>query len=170
MCSLNELNVSGQILKFRNFLLDSWEDLDSLMETHDWEDDGRFTDDWLQVNWEFLVERQLLKGKGFLNSYGIYHAKARVTEPQAEMTHEIVCKSKDAKSLIDVRTGEIIPRIELIFSCFLTRVDNSFGLYPPFDYAVLVSIDRKQRFHVHVDQLEFFLHRINDRRIVKRAK
>jgi len=33
------------------------------METHDWDEDGDFTFDWIQANWEFLVERELL-GKG----------------------------------------------------------------------------------------------------------
>ncbi len=33
------------------------------MENHDWEEDGNFIDDWIQMNWEFLIEREIL-GKG----------------------------------------------------------------------------------------------------------
>ena len=36
------INVTTHLLKFRNFLIDSWTDLDLLMGNHDWDDDGSF--------------------------------------------------------------------------------------------------------------------------------
>lgn len=94
------LNVTEHILKFRHFLLSSWNDLDLLMEDHDWDDDVNFTFDWLQVNWEFLVERQLLKKTGFLNTFGILpFSQQRITDENVECTHLIMCASKDGREL-----------------------------------------------------------------------
>jgi hypothetical protein len=50
----------------------------------------------------------------------------------------------------------------LIFHIFLKKLDVSFGLYPPFDYAGVVSQDRKHRYMVPVNDVEFFLDPLPD--------
>lgn len=152
------MNVNEQLLWFRKFLLDSWEDLDHLMKDHDWEDDGDFIDEWLQVNWEFLVERQLLKKNGFLNSYGIYYKEPRVTNPTAKITHLIVCRAKNNQTLFDDQSGIPLPENHLwIFRCFYKKLEVSHGIYPPFDTVGLILDDGKTRFYVHPDDVDFFL-------------
>ena len=64
---------------------------DQLMSNHDWDDDGSFIREWLQVNWEFLVERELLEKKGFLKPYT--YSNHRITFPNAVATHVIICKA-----------------------------------------------------------------------------
>ena len=69
------------------------------MSNHDWDDDGGFIDEWLQVNWEFLVERELLEKKGFLKSYP--PRTIALPFPNAVATHVIICKAKPNKQLLD---------------------------------------------------------------------
>lgn len=159
-----KINVTEHILKFRHFLLSSWNDLDLLMEDHDWHDDGDFTDDWLQVNWEFLVERQLLKGTGFLNTIGIYSEQPRITSPQAQCTHLILCTVKDGKELIDCFSGTKLPKESmLLFRCFYKNQGTNLGLYPPFDHVEVTSLfGKKERFCFKVNEVDFFLCPIED--------
>ena len=62
----NGLNVTGQIYLFRDFLVSAWPHLDLMMNNHDWDTDEKFIGEWIQVNWEFLVERELLGKNGIL--------------------------------------------------------------------------------------------------------
>ncbi len=155
------INDTTHILKFRDFLAHSWADLDSLMENHNWDDDGSFTIDWIQVNWEFLVERQLLEKKGPLKSY--FNWDFRITQPKAIATHEIICKPKSNKQFIDDRSQIIIPHdTTLEFGGFITRRDPGYGYYPPFDYLTLHAENRKYTYKVLVDDVDFFLSKIED--------
>ncbi len=127
------INVTPQIIKFRDFLVHSWNDLDLLMANHDWDDDVWFTDEWLQVNWEFLVERQLLHDSGFLKSY--FFCNVRVTHPNTDATCEIICKPKNNEYLVDDATGyNISSHVELCFGYFVNKMDKGYGIYPPFDF------------------------------------
>jgi hypothetical protein len=133
------------------------------MENHDWDNDLRFTDDWLQANWELLVERQLLKREGYLNTFCMFYECDRYTQKDAKVTHEIICRSKNNGCLIDGGTGKIIPvGTRLVFYVFLKKMDVSYGLYPPFDTAGVFSRDGKKRslYLVPVDDVEFFMEEV----------
>ena len=70
----NELVSSKRLTKqielFRQFLVSGWPNLDALMEHHDRNNDMAFSDDWIQTNWEFLVERELLGNGRYVSADG----------------------------------------------------------------------------------------------------
>ncbi len=155
------INATSQILKFRNFLIHAWQDLDLLMENHDWDDDGRFTQEWIQVNWEFLVERELLRKGEFLTGYS--NLNFRVTYPNAVPTYEVICKPKPNHSIVDNDTGEVVPaNIKLIFSGLVKKLNPGYGWYPPFDYVTAFTQDKKQMYRLHFKDIDFFLCAILD--------
>lgn len=155
-------NVTKQMLEFRDFLVHSWKNLDLLMEQHDWESDGSFITDWIQVNWEFLVERELLRKTGFLKSYS--YDDFRVTFPDAVATYEIICKPIEHKQLIDDRTGAIIPDVEkLFFGGFENKMEFGYGCYPPFDFITAFTKNKKLYYELPVVNLEFYLTQIGNR-------
>lgn len=158
------ININTQIFNFRNFLLSCWNDIDQLMEHHDWNDDVCFIDDWLQVNWEFLVERQLLKRNEFLNSYGISGQK-RITSKDAKATHIVICKKKKDKTFFnDERNMDpISDDVVLIFQYFIAKCGVTYGWYPPFDYVKLSIIENNQHIYVQFNEIEFFLCSINEK-------
>lgn len=156
------INVTDHIQKFRKFLLDCWADLDSLLENHDWDNDQYLTLEWIQSNWEFLVERQLLKKGSYLSCIGFSHQEKRIMFPNVKVTHEIVCLSKRDDFFVDDESKIIIPRdCRLIFKGFLKKMDGSYGLYPPFDYAFVRAEgrDRKSYYTILLDDINFFLDR-----------
>jgi len=55
--------IARVLAQFREFLLESWPALQTILQDHDWDDDAYFLEDWLDQNWGLLVGRQLL-GKG----------------------------------------------------------------------------------------------------------
>ena len=157
------IDVNEQILLFRKFLLDSWEDLGFLMANHDWEGDSNFIDDWLQVNWEFLVERQLLKNLGYLNHFDMLFKRERVTNKNKKITHLICCGPKEGHVLIDDQSGKPLPtNCLLIFHCFYKKMGRSHGLYPPFDSVGIVLGDPKKRFYVSLETVNFFLFSLSE--------
>ncbi len=79
-------DITHQITHFRDFLVASWPFLDLMMKQHNWEEDGWFSDEWIQVNWEFLVERELLGSTKRLFPLGW---SKRVTDQKSTVTHEV---------------------------------------------------------------------------------
>src|SRR5262249_44630608 len=136
------IDITSHVINFRNFLNSSWPWLDALIESHDWEDDGDFTFDWIQANWEFLVERELLgKGRYLLP----LEWNNRVTFPNASAQYKIVCEFKDKVDLIDkVRKTANFNGEELLIFGFRTPA----GIYPPFDYAQVGTHDRKKIYNL----------------------
>ncbi len=153
------INVTLQILNFRNFLLHSWHDLDLLMSNHNWDDDASFTLEWLEANWEFLVERELLEKGNFLRPY--YYTNRRITYPNEKPTYEIICKAKPGNYLIDDKNGIKIPNdIQLIFGGYVSRQNPGYGWYPPFNYVTLFTSEKKELFRAQIETLEFFICKI----------
>ena len=55
------IDITGQVQKYREFLNISWNYVYcQILHHHDWNRDSDFLDDWMQINWEILVERELL--------------------------------------------------------------------------------------------------------------
>ncbi|CCB91869.1 unknown protein [Waddlia chondrophila 2032/99] len=125
------------------------------MENHNWDSDVSLIDDWLEVNWKLLIERELLEGNGvlaplslsvsdifFSSSLKKYAIEARITE------HEI-------SKFFEFRLSSSL-RFRLFG--FSTKLKNSgFGLYPPFDTADLVLDSKKEIYSIPFEYLEFYL-------------
>ncbi len=153
------IDITDHIRKFRDFLNACWPHLDSLMEDHDWDDDGKFSTDWLQANWEFLVERELLEKRGFLTPFSLFYSQNRMTYPEKTSTHSVIAKS--TKNLFDLRDPKhmLPPAHTFRLFCFLTHKRNAFGLYPPFDLANLFDETTQKEVIVSFDDVRFYLDR-----------
>lgn len=88
--------------------------------------DDELIDDWLQSNWEILVESQVCKaGREFLEVYGegadCNASSSRVWLPDALPTHRVlVVLEKDSTNLL---TGSVIPKTDnevIVFDRFVS--------------------------------------------------
>jgi hypothetical protein len=126
------------------------------MEYHDWDEDGDFIDDWLQLNWELLVEREILEDRGFLTQFSMTHLSKRITFNMSTQQYAIIARSN--QELLDKRTKKQIPfEKKLRLFSFRTYRDNSFGLYPPFDLACLVMDSTNELYTTEFFNLRFYL-------------
>jgi len=151
--------ITHQITHFRDFLVASWPVLDLMMKQHDWEDDGWFSDEWIQVNWEFLVERELLGGQGYLISLD---DRKRITFPETSATYKVVCEVGVDVELRDrIKHSLNFEGEELLMSGFCSRYEQTtFGLYPTFDFVYAKTSDRKKIYAVPLDSCKFWIESI----------
>lgn len=99
-----------------------------------------FKDDWLQANWELIVERQLGDANLYLEVYGdgadCNGASSRVLFPNKQATHNIILKSNNEDKIYDF-LGEVYidDRIEkIVFQRFVTiKEDGWYYEEPSFD-------------------------------------
>lgn len=67
----NEEEVTQVLRKFRDFLNASWPVINDLLQSHDWDNDPYFLEDWIDENWKQLVARQLLGKNADLQPFAI---------------------------------------------------------------------------------------------------
>lgn len=132
------------ILRFRDFISKNWKtvsEAEDITET--------LVQDWLQANWELLVERQLLDSNLPLLFYGegAENGKSsRYTFLDAVAKHVVHCKPKSGDMVFDhLNNLNLEGRVNnLEFDRFVTMRPN--GWYyeePPFD-KVLCYVDGKE--------------------------
>jgi hypothetical protein len=84
------MNVHELVLNYREFLVASWPTLNVVLSHLDWNDSPYFVDDWLQANWELLVEAQLEDVS--LPAYGFDQSpEARYSKVGCTPTHRVIC-------------------------------------------------------------------------------
>ncbi|MBE0405384.1 hypothetical protein ACT3TI_00520 [Psychrobacter sp. AOP22-C1-22] len=99
-----------------------------------------FKDDWLQANWELIVERQLGGFDLYLEVYGAgadcNGESSRVLFPNKQATHNIILSPKNEDKIYDfLGEGDIDNTFgEVIFQRFVTiKEDGWYYEEPPFD-------------------------------------
>lgn len=138
------MSVNGVILRFRDLILQAWPSILSTFEHLDWDQDPYFFDDWLQANWELLVERQILKLGQTLVPYGYGGSpenRYRLCDKPA--SHMIICSANSGHSY----HGQ--------FLCFASKSNGNVKISPPFDFANIKDLGSKEIKSVPVGELEF---------------
>ncbi|WDE07038.1 hypothetical protein SG34_009185 [Thalassomonas viridans] len=121
---------------FREFLNASW---GTVCKQFEFDED--LNNDWLQANWELLVESPLTTGdkRVFLPCYGegAEGYSDRIFNPDADITHEIRCKGKDATKVFDHISKRYIEFTDegFIFNRFIcVDVNDDYIESCPFDF------------------------------------
>jgi|GEM_PF-3058969 len=140
--------VSNEIMNFHNFLNQSWPGLSKILENLDWDNKPYFLDEWLQANWELLVEQQILEKNQFLVPYGydVENLECRYNKQVSKVTHRIICNTKDFKQKQDN-----------IFLSFVNKNEKSFSIAPPFNSVSLKDKHTGKILNKPFENLEFFI-------------
>ena len=151
------MNVDEIVRNFQQFLEASWQSVENIPLTEEGE---HLRLDWLQANWEILVEAVIQPdGTSFLEFYGegaeCNGASSRVWEPHAEATHRICCVPKDGSEVTDLVTGGSIEPQDLDFFGFGNPDrERRLILQPPFNVIVL-SDSEGIEFIVRLEDIRF---------------
>jgi len=163
MSKLDGLDITYQVNLFRQFLNKSWATFDQLMEEHDWENDGGFSDDWVQANWEFLVERELTENKKLISSLYMYNSRKRMTAVGSKYDYLVLVKPREKNKLLDLSEGiEIDFSQEVRLFGFCKALHPGFGLYPPFDLCDLCVDRTKAMYVVPFNDLTIYLKKVEN--------
>ena len=151
------IDITTHILSFMDFLNKANPCLNIIMENHFWEDDAVFWDDWMQMNWEFFVERELL-GK---DKYLFPISWSRISFPEKQAQFKIVCETTEKPELNDRKRKYNYQGEELfIFGFFTFRKDGCITTGSPLDYVHLCTYPKKTLYFVPVDSCRFILKEI----------
>lgn len=155
-------DITQHILFFRDFLNISWDHvIYNLMNQHDWDNDGDLIDDWMQVNWELLLERELLGKDLTLTQFSTTHLTKNILKNDIEPNFMVICKPKN-NSMLDAKSNkEILNKGCLRLFSLKTKCSksNSFSFGPPFEIACLIDVETSELYHVLFDKVYFVLYR-----------
>jgi len=137
-----KMETDSVIRNFQNFLMNSWRSVADTLT-----DDATLSD-WMQANWEILVESLLCpKENEYLAVYGdgadCNGVSSRVWKPNVVATHQICVKLKD--NAVDQISGERISvrqTDQIIFDQFVSWDGKQYGSDMPFDHALLSLTER----------------------------
>ncbi|WP_427452961.1 hypothetical protein [Litorimonas sp. WD9-15] len=158
-----DMDLHSLIIKFRDFIALNWE---RILELDTQDESDALLIDWLQVNWEMLVERQIPNPKIILEIYGDGADNGRSSRIQfadALPTHRVLLKSKNRSLVFDHlnKKNVEIDEAPLTLDRFVSmRPDGWYYEEPPFDKALSFINGKEVVFNIN--DVEFILGHIVD--------
>lgn len=64
------MSINPLIINFHSFLISCWPSISKIVEELNWDDNPYFIENWMQANWELIVEGQILESENLLVPYG----------------------------------------------------------------------------------------------------
>lgn len=146
------IEISFLINEFRLLLMNSLPIIETLMD-QDIDITGTLADDWIEANWELLIESYLFKVVGkqsYIQIYGegseIYPFSSRAFYPEQETTHKILCLPKNTDFVFDYNSNQNIKLtkdVDFYFEEFVTmdtfvsegKIKNMSFASEPYDYV-----------------------------------
>ncbi len=159
-------NVNPVIYNFKNFIERAFPAFSNAVNRIN-EDIAieELKNDWLQANWEILVEAVLCKSGEFLEVYGdgadCNGSSSRVCFSDALPTHKIICRTKDKECFeaVDKLSGEIVETHNTLFHSFTFFDGENYFLNKTLNAVVFEKGDRIYVFNI--DEINFFIIQIN---------
>lgn len=130
-------SINNLLTQFSSLLVLYWENFLLLVKE---DSSGFLKDDWLQANWELIVEGLLGDKNIVLEVYGdgadCNGESSRVLYPDRQPTHRLICKPIDGKYVYDALSKQSlnITQDDIVFDRFVSiGEDGWYYELPPFD-------------------------------------
>lgn len=155
------MDIDKTIRIFSSFLNKSWDVVIPLLSDRSYTTDESSKNDWLQSNWEVLVERKVLQLNEYLEAYGdgadFYGLSCRITDIESLPTHFIkVLVNKG----IDILNNLESENSEYTFERLVGFENGFYTDIPPFDFVLVqdenIGIERV----FLLDEVEFELQHV----------
>lgn len=138
------------VRNFARFLNASW---DSALVSAEVGNYQELIPDWLQGNWEGLVEAALRPGI-FLEVYGdgadCNERSSRVHKPEVVATNVVVCRPRSGNAAWDALAGKpiIFPDGGLVLDELVSLAGSWYARRPPFDHALIIAAPNTMLFRI----------------------
>lgn len=153
-------HVTDQVIEFTKFISQGLIYVDDLMEEHDWDEDGYLIDDWLSVNWDFFLGREIMGFGSKLVPFLVHHLDDVVDELQA--SRKLMVLAKPDRGTACLKANCLVPDENLLrVWWFVTFCNECYGFYPPFNIVELKDNLTKKKYYVPIKQLQFYLSEID---------
>jgi len=158
------MTTDNAIRIFSEFLNSSWTIVNQLLIGRNYTSNDDSLNDWLQSNWEFLVERKILKINDYLEVYGdgadFNGASSRITDPNAVANFKIKVISKNNKPVYDVLNEEKITLVNTNFNKLIGFKNGFFIMEPEFNFVLLDDKNTSTERVVRLNDIEFELEKL----------
>ena len=156
-----EIQIDKAVRRFREFLNSSW----AAVSASEMEQD--VFGDWLQANWEILVEWRVCdSGRQFLEVYGegadCNDPSSRVWLPDARATHRIVCVPKQNRSVVDRLSGKEVSAEQLLLDRFVSWDGHQYAEEPPFEFVLVEQHSAGKELLLHHEEVDFEVARFSE--------
>ena len=153
--------IDKAIRVFATFMNKSWEEVNQLLVDRDYTSNESSVNDWLQSNWELLIERKVLKINEYLEVYGdgadFNGASSRITDPNSAANFRIKIKPKIGNRVFDILNEEEIIPSNLIFDRLVGFRDGFYVLEPEFNFVLFNDEDIGIERVLRLNDVEFVL-------------
>jgi hypothetical protein len=145
------MNIDSAVRIFANFLNNSSNTILPLLKDRDYTTDESSKYDWLQANWELLVERKVLNDNEYLEIYAIgadfNGSSSRITDYNKLPTHKVVLVVDKEN---DILNDELIEKKEFAFDELVGFKDGFYSKEPPFNFALVFddSMNKERVFNI----------------------
>jgi len=132
------MSIDNAIRIFAHFLDNSWSIVTPLLWNREYTTNEASVNDWLQANWELLVERKILKDNEYLEIYSegadFNGSSSRITDYHKISTHKITLL---AVKETDVLNEEMIENKEFDLDRLVGFKNGFYINEPPFEFALI---------------------------------
>jgi hypothetical protein len=143
------MSINQLIINFHSFLIACWPNLSKILEQLDWDESPYFLENWIQANWELIVEKQALESGELLVPYGYDSSSGcRYTFKGEKLTHRVTCKKKGQSES------------QYNFLCFVSKGDGVFKIEPPFDFIDVEDVNTGDRLSLTFDEVDYSIETI----------
>jgi len=137
------MNIDGAIRLFADFLNLTWTQIDVLTCGRNYTSDESSKSDWVQANWELLVERNVLPLNKYLEVYGdgadFYAESSRITDFNACTTISIVVIVANTEDLLN---NHLIISGRYKFDRLVKFTDKFYLESPPFECVLVLDQEK----------------------------
>ncbi len=158
------MTTDNAIRIFSHFLNSSWTIVNQLLIDRDYTSNEDVLNDWLQSNWELLVERKILKLNDYLEVYGdgadFNGASSRITDPNAVANFKINVISKNNKPVHDVLNDEEVALVNTDFNKLIGFKNSFYVMEPDFNFVLLDDKNTNTERVVRLNDIKFELERL----------
>jgi hypothetical protein len=153
--------IDKAIKIFAQFLNNSWITASQLLIDRSYTTNEDSINDWLQANWELLVERKVLMINEHLEVYGegadFNGSSSRITDISALPNFKLKIKSKNGNDVLDVLNNEKVRLNNVTFDKIVGFKNGFYKLVPDFSYVLITDDNLGIERVVALDDIEFEL-------------
>ena len=136
------MDIDVAIRLFSTFLNNSWNNITPLLSDRPYTTNESSISDWLQSNWEILVERKVLSLNEYLEVYGdgadFNGTSSRITDIESTPTHSVIVLIDSGR---DILNDEKIDNSEYVFEKLVGFSDGFYTDTPSFNFVLVQDED-----------------------------
>lgn len=150
------MNINDIVKEYARFLNQSWNNAMPLLMGRDYTTDEFAINDWLQMNWEMLVERKILSINEYFEPYGdgadYNGASCRITDINAIATHKLIGNSNSIPAFDYLNNNHVIVE-NVVFDRFVGFEEGYYTMKPSFDLVLVYEGNLERVFKL--SEIEF---------------